>query len=79
MLASFSKYVRVVSLSQMGVCQVPSFSTAAARCVTALSILGTDTWPEVPERSSGGVGIVHVGHRSFAWINMTAVSANLYP
>ena len=43
-----SKDVRVVSLRRIGVSHVPIFSTALARCVTALSRRGVEPWPEVP-------------------------------
>ena len=40
--------MRVVSLSRIGVCHVPSFDTADASRTTALSIRGRDACPDVP-------------------------------
>ncbi len=52
MLASFSKYVRVVSFSRIGGCQSATRFTAAASRTTALSIRGVDPWPAVPRATS---------------------------
>jgi len=59
----------------LGIAKLVGYAISAAFIQTRIPI-----WAVIVAIGvSGGVGIVHVGHRSFAWINMTAVSANLYP
>ena len=46
--ANPSKYARETVLNCTGVSYVPIFATAAARCTTALSLIGKDAWPDGP-------------------------------